>query len=108
MVHSIRSATSANTHIPCHRGNGDRVPAGSARGHFSRDRCRRSLLDKPAFGPFFRPMYEEWLTSFHVLKGWKWYQHCRGKGSNLHASSRTSYFGFDALSFAARCSFSHF
>jgi hypothetical protein len=62
------------------------------------------VLDQQAFGPFFRPMCAEWLTSFHVVKGWSWYQHYRGHGNNLFASSKSSYFGFDALSFAARYS----
>ena len=67
-----------------------------------RRRHHHSLLHLSAFGPFFRPTYKELLTSFHVLKGWKWYQQCRGRGNNPYASSQKSYFGFDPLSFAAR------
>jgi hypothetical protein len=56
-----------------------------------------------AEGPFFRPMFQDWLTSFFVCDGWEWYSHCRGRGSNQYASSPRSYFGLDVLSFAARC-----
>ena len=63
----------------------------------------RRLMDQEAYGPFFRPVYDDWLTSFHVIKGWQWYQHYRSHGRNPYASSLKSYFGFDPLSFAARC-----
>jgi hypothetical protein len=53
-------------------------------------------------GLFFRPVFQDWLTSFHVSDGWRWYRHCRGRGNNQYASSPKTYFGFDILAFAAR------
>jgi hypothetical protein len=55
-----------------------------------------------AEGLFFRPVFQDWLTSFLVSDGWKWYWHCRGRGKNHYAGSPKTYFGFDVLAFAAR------
>jgi hypothetical protein len=55
-----------------------------------------------AKGLFFRPVFQDWLTSFYVSDGWRWYRHCRGRGKNHYASSPKTYFGFDLLAFAAR------
>ncbi len=55
-----------------------------------------------AKGLFFRPVFQDWLTSFYVSDGWMWYRHCRGRGKNRYASSPKTYFGFDLLAFAAR------
>lgn len=46
-------------------------------------------------------MYREQLTSSSLNELWAWYFTGGGGETNLHASSPTSYFGFDLLSFAA-------
>ena len=61
------------------------------------------LLICKATGSFFRPVFHQWLTSISNLEGWHWYAHCRGRGNNQYASSKTTYFGSDILAFAARC-----
>ena len=60
------------------------------------------LLILKATGSFFRPVFHHWLTSISNLEEWHWYVHCRGRGNNQFASSKTTYFGFDILAFAAR------
>jgi hypothetical protein len=59
------------------------------------------LTEIKAKGLFFRPMYQEQLTSPALRELWKWYCMGGGKEMNLHSSSATSYFGFDLLCFAA-------
>jgi hypothetical protein len=47
-------------------------------------------------------MHRRCLTSFSVFKGWDHYIKVRYRDINVEASSRRSYFGLNALFFAAR------
>ena len=62
--------------------------------------CHR-LTDIKAVGLFFRPKFAEQLTTQWLDELWKWYW-TGGGVINMNASSATSYFGIDILSFAAR------
>ncbi len=53
-------------------------------------------------GLFFRPMHEDSLSTYSFKKAWSRYLTVRLRDANHEASSRTSYFGTDLLSFAVR------
>ncbi len=63
----------------------------------------RSFLQLPVNGLFFHPMNRRCLTSFSVTKGWNYYANVRYRDINVESSSKRSYFGLNALYFAARC-----
>ena len=63
----------------------------------------RRFLQLPVDGLFFHPMNRRCLTSFSVTKGWNYYANVRYRDINVESSSKRSYFGLNALSFAARC-----
>ena len=48
-------------------------------------------------------MHRRLLTSFSAVEGWNYYIQMRYRDINVESSSKRSYFGLNALSFAARC-----